>query len=1262
MAPQPFRGGAPLLYAQLMRTALTLLIVCAAAGAQAPVSSSRWLCTDASVDGTTLRDQAGLLDAELSGPIRSGAKHIALDGTQNRLIVASKFDSKRLPATALTLEAWVRVDVPQDWGGIICCLEDNGADENGFILGYRGAQFMLGIATQKTGKITYLTGETRMRAGRWNHVVGTYDGKTMRLYVDGELDTESTAQSGPIKYKGTHQFALAGYLDANEYYGLTGRVHAIGISNEVASATDVQRRWRATRGKLASAAPDVEAPEPANAGWPGAMRDVRRSGVTSETLKLPLRREWSHQRSRPRSAWPPPAKGSFWQRLKDIKPRNVWDHAFHPVAVGDDVLYGSSELDTIHCLDARSGESRWTFLTGGPVRFAPHVVDNRVYVGSDDGLIYCLDRERGQLIWKRRLGPSDRLIPGNGRMISPWPVRTGLVAAQGIVYATCGLFPREGCWAVALNAQDGSEVWRTKVNASPQGYLLLSSRALFIPTGRGTPFALVRDSGTPLGAFGGPGGAYALVAGGTLVSGRGNKGELSVSDTFGRDQLAQFDGNRMVVTAAMSYLQSDTHLSALDRTRYLRLLRDIAQAKSEHGKTNRRYRTVTDALEKKQPLKGDDGKPLTKRALGKQKSSLRRSLLKLGARIDALESDLGKCVPWKVRAPHADALILAGKTLFAGGVGEVAAYDTRTGKKRWSHAVEGTALALAVANGRLLVGTSEGQVVAFGRGRARKPDHQLAILDTGSNPWLSTPGITLAVDPTAPIPAGPEGRRVESITSADLTRLPDRFANAVVIPSAGELTDEVKRIVRPWGGRVYVADSPEPIWTRGPLEGAGAWTHMYATPANTACSGDTLVGDDLQLQWFGGPGPNPMIDRHLRTTPPLFRDGRLLIPGHDRVIAVDGCNGTVLWEREVPGLSRTGAPYDGGHMAVGKEHLWIADGRFCRGLDLETGETAKSIAAGRPGSSTEWGWVCKTDDALFGSARHPGSAIKSHGRTELMRQYGEHQPLVTSHTVFRVGAWNYRGGALVNATFTLADGRIWFVEGKSKKVKAGGRVKLSDIFDNASVVCLDAKSGKEVWRVPFPETRIRHSIFLAVDDGHLVAVGGFTHEVVTKKADGTESKRLQTWYEVMCFGAGDGELRWRVDHSNNAAGSGGDHGEQVHHPVLRDGVLFVEPVAYHLDSGARWNPDGGDKPWFLGARRGCGTFSASASCLYFRNHNPMAMTIGSGAQQTKITEVSRPGCWISILPVGGMVLLPEASSGCVCAFPVQTSMGFVPRR
>ena len=38
----------------------------------------------------------------------------------------------------------------------------------------------------------------------------------------------------------------------------------------------------------------------------------------------------------------------------------------------------------------------------------------------------------------------------------------------------------------------------------------------------------------------------------------------------------------------------------------------------------------------------------------------------------------------------------------------------------------------------------------------------------------------------------------------------------------------------------------------------------------------------------------------------------------------------------------------------------------------------------------------------------------------------------------------------------------------------------------------------------------------------------------------------------------------------------------------------------------------------------------------------------------------RPGCWINIIPAGGMVLIPEASSGCTCGYPMQTSVGYVP--
>ena len=54
------------------------------------------------------------------------------------------------------------------------------------------------------------------------------------------------------------------------------------------------------------------------------------------------------------------------------------------------------------------------------------------------------------------------------------------------------------------------------------------------------------------------------------------------------------------------------------------------------------------------------------------------------------------------------------------------------------------------------------------------------------------------------------------------------------------------------------------------------------------------------------------------------------------------------------------------------------------------------------------------------------------------------------------------------------------------------------------------------------------------------------------------------------------------------------------------------------------------------------------------------LDLESGGPVKKLTQASRPGCWISIIPAGGLVLFPEASSGCVCSYPLQTSMALLP--
>ena len=142
-------------------------------------------------------------------------------------------------------------------------------------------------------------------------------------------------------------------------------------------------------------------------------------------------------------------------------------------------------------------------------------------------------------------------------------------------------------------------------------------------------------------------------------------------------------------------------------------------------------------------------------------------------------------------------------------------------------------------------------------------------------------------------------------------------------------------------------------------------------------------------------------------------------------------------------------------------------------------------------------------------------------------------------------------------------------------------------------------------------------------------------------------------YDVRTFDAKSGKLLWEQT-QNNGNKLNGSHGEQDRHPVILNDEIYVVPFIYNLKSGL---PVAGRK---LARGGGCGSLSASANALYFRSKNPTAYLPSTG-QFKKITTVSRPGCWINAIPAGGLLLIPEASSGCTCAFPIQCSLAFAPR-
>ena len=109
-----------------------------------------------------------------------------------------------------------------------------------------------------------------------------------------------------------------------------------------------------------------------------------------------------------------------------------FDTALFVTAEADRAYFGSSVTNSIHCVDAATGETRWHFRTGGPVRFPPSLSQGRTYFGSDDGFVYCADADSGDELWRYSAGEQDaRLIGNDGNLVTYWPVRTNVAVADG---------------------------------------------------------------------------------------------------------------------------------------------------------------------------------------------------------------------------------------------------------------------------------------------------------------------------------------------------------------------------------------------------------------------------------------------------------------------------------------------------------------------------------------------------------------------------------------------------------------------------------------------------------------------------------------------------------------------------------------------------------------------------------------------------------------------------------------------------------------
>jgi outer membrane protein assembly factor BamB len=448
-----------------------------------------------------------------------------------------------------------------------------------------------------------------------------------------------------------------------------------------------------------------------------------------------------------------------------------------------------------------------------------------------------------------------------------------------------------------------------------------------------------------------------------------------------------------------------------------------------------------------------------------------------------------------------------------------------------------------------------------------------------------------------------------------------------------------------------ISEDENGLWARierRPLPGAGEWTKMWGDLGNTACSLDQRITGDWRVLWFGQPGPRILVERHARAMTDLYKNGKWVIPGAHRVTCVDAYNGARLWQLRLPDSSRVGINSDAGWVTLGENHVYVVAQDRCLKLDPDTGVQQDLFQC--PTKDMDWGYVAVDGNLLFGSEqKKDASIIRGVGGNHWRSSHGDDRPVVTSTRLFCLNArsgqeiWSYEANSVIaNPTICISHDAVFFMESQDPEALRAkdGRVPLAAFSAGKSehIVKLSKHSGKRLWRKQY-DLNVRHSLYLSCANGIILASGARTDQNYV--------------YDLAGFKAENGALIWSK--TGIDSGKANDsHGYQDKHPMIVGNSVYFKYGSFNLHTG--------DSLEFTFGSSNCSDFAASATHFFGRNQGCASIySFADDGAARRLSPAIRPGCYISVIPAGGIIMLPAFSSGCTCDFPIQTTIAWQPQ-
>ena len=429
-------------------------------------------------------------------------------------------------------------------------------------------------------------------------------------------------------------------------------------------------------------------------------------------------------------------------------------------------------------------------------------------------------------------------------------------------------------------------------------------------------------------------------------------------------------------------------------------------------------------------------------------------------------------------------------------------------------------------------------------------------------------------------------------------------------------------------GRIWEDDEGSWVYLQKPQDkAAGEWTHWEHGPDNNPVSEDTRIKAPYMTQFLGGP---MYIGMPSITTAAGGRT--FLAVGHiahhprewgtlQRLIARNGYNGTILWERKLPDDYLV---HRSAFIATSKT-FYMIDGNRCLLLDPETGREKGQLRFS--GVAGDLKWIAIKDGVLYALVgdREEGTKVTRGDRTfggwswsDLSPgYYGKQIPFGYGHTV---------------TALNLKDRKtLWSHKEKGKidsraMAMQGGKMFLMAPSDHLR--CLSAKDGAVLWTNESPGVRT-----LIEEPGKkLTSTPGFKTMCLTVATPDALIIQGQTRMNVVSVSTRNGEVLWnkrKITNNPNAiymdgklvlgVGTGGNH-------------IVVDPVSGEVEEDLKFR------------KRACTRLTATGDSIFCRGEG--TLRFDRATKKVFVDGGVRPACNDGALPAHGLLYIGPWQCDC----------------